>query len=525
MSKSSRISQQVPGAWTWLGPVLVLFAVGLFFVVRTGGRWAENDSAVFSQYIRTLISQHHLVPEDSPAYPNGYAFQAFSGFVLSLTGLEVSQLQQLVYPLLAMIVILPAWLLFREFSDSAYGATISTLLLCTQPEFLFVIIRSSHEKFTRVLMFICLLLLVRSFRPRLKAETIALHVILFYLCAFALTSNNSFLANSFFAAVTVALALGWALRLQGRMPLESQSVLHRLFYVSLTSIGLVFLFMFYVYPPAGINLFFLQDMWQRIAALFFEVDAVPTNTYGQVATAWINLPVYFVLTSANWALLLASFLIWLWQGWHWVRHSKAPATQSARLLWLLYCAFAFQGGLTIIADMGPGLAGNLQLRLFPSFAIVAVGIVGSALATWRPFSYSRQYRAALTALIGCFALFAALKATNEPLLSNKWMFYRDEEVIAARWTDGHLRSATFWTEFDERIRMAYWTAGEDRGNENRLGAFDLSPEMRALMISDVTRLRAQRLGRSLPVPYDAQRVYDNGAAELYRLRPVTPFQK
>lgn len=525
MNRSSRIHQQVPGTWTWLGPLLMLFVAGLFFIVRTGGRWAENDSAVFSYHIRTLTSQHHLVPDGVSAYPNGYAFQALSGFTLALTGLDVAQLQQLVYPLLAMIVVLPAWLLFREFCDSAYGATISTLLLCTQPEFLFVIIRSSHEKFTRVLMLICLLLFVRSFKPRLKAGTIALYVTLFYLCAFALISSNSFLANSFFAAVAIALVLGWALHMQGRMSLESQQVLYRLFYVSLTSIGLVFLFMFYVYPPAGSNLVFLQDMWQRIAALFLEVDSVPNSPYAQVAAAWINLPVYFVLSSANWILLTSSFLIWLWQGWRWLWLAKAPATLPARLLWLLYCAFAFQGGLTVITDLGPGLAGNLQLRLFPSFAIVAVGMVGSTLAAWRPLSYNRQHHAALTALIGCFTLFAALKATNEPLLSNKWMFYRDEELVAARWTDGHLRSATFWTEFDERIRAAYLTAGEDRGNRNSLGAFALRPEMRALMISDVTRLRARRLGRSLPVPYDAQRVYDNGAAELYRLRAVTPFQK
>jgi hypothetical protein len=45
------------------------------------------------------------------------------------------------------------------------------------------------------------------------------------------------------------------------------------------------------------------------------------------------------------------------------------------------------------------------------------------------------------------------------------------------------------------------------------------------MISDVTRARSVRLGVPLPIESDSLLTYDNGQAQIYHLRPRTPYQR
>lgn len=511
-------------AWVWLS--LFMLAIAIYFVGRHGGRWAENDSAVFTAYIKVVALEGSLTPESAPAYPNGYGFQAISAFILGLTGLDVAPLQQLVYPLFTLMIVIPAWALYRELTGEARGASLATLLLFTQPEFLFVILRSSHEKFLRLMLIICLLLLVRSFRVYQRPASLTVHIVLFYLAAFAMIANNNLLANSFFAAVAIALGLGWLIQRRERTTLTSSKDLsRRFFYIIAICLGLVYLFIFYVYPPARNNLVVMNSIWERIAALFLDVESEVNNSYNQVATGWISLPVYFILSIANWLLLAASVGIWLRQSWRWFRLGEAPASVPARLLWLLYTAFAFQGAISVIADASGGIAGNLQHRIFPSFSIIAVAMVGAALAHWQPRRGAGLAHAALVVGLGAIAVLSSFKASNEPLLSNKWVFYREEEMRAINWGDEHLRNSAIWTEIDERLTTAYLTTVGQSANNNQIRAFRVTTASRMLLLTDVTRLRSSRLERPLPVPYDAQRVYDNGSAELYRLRPVTPFQK
>jgi hypothetical protein len=178
-----------------------------------------------------------------------------------------------------------------------------------------------------------------------------------------------------------------------------------------------------------------------------------------------------------------------------------------------------------VADASGALGSNLQHRLFPSFSIVAVPLVGAALAQWRPARLGRPLRMGLTAAVACVSILSVLKATNEPLLSNKWTFYREDELIALDWSDTHLQNTSVWTEFDERLAAAYQTARGDSANQNRFVGYNPQPTMHNLLISDITRLRGSRLGATLPVPPDALQVYDDGSAQLYHLRPLTPYQK
>jgi hypothetical protein len=517
--------ENYPGRWLWLGPLLYMFVVSLYFAARYAGHWAETDSATFTGIIRVLVGEGRLAPENGGVYPNGYGYQAISAFIVALTGLDVTTLQQVVYPLTAAIVVLPAWVLYRELTGSAKGATLATMLLFTQPEFLFVVLRSSHEKFTRSLMLLCLFLLVRSFKLRARPWLFATHIGLFYLTAFAFIASNNLLAHSFIFAVSSALILGWLLERRNAYTQQEGSILRRLAYAVLICLGLVYVFTFYAYRPAKHDLLVLQDIWTRIAALFLDLQTRTTNPYAQVEAGWVSLPIYFILSIANWIILATSCVIWARQGLRWLWRREKPNTSMDLLLWLLYAAFTAQGALSVVVDASGAIAGNLQHRLFPSFSILAVAYVGAALAQWRPNRFAGPIRIGLAAGIFCISILSVLKAINEPLLSNKWIFYRSDELAALDWSDTHLKNAEIWTEFDERLASAFVTQTDGSANSNSFRGHVNRSTMRDMILTTVTRLRSSRLQRELPVPPDALRVYDNGAAELYHLRPRTLYQR
>lgn len=516
--------------WYWLAPLLYMVFVSLYFVLRYGGTWAEADSATFAVLTRAFAAEGRLVPRFGPAYPNGYTFQAISTFIMGVTGVDVSTLQQLVYPFIAPMVVLPAWMLYRELTGSGRGATFATILLFTQPEFLFVILRSSHEKFTRTLLMLCLFFLLRSLKLQDRPWLLAAHVGLFYLAAFAFIASNNLLAHSFIFAVFIALVLGRMLEKRNESLRQfGGRALPHLRYVTFIGVALVYVFTFYVYSPAQHDFLVLKSIWDHVATLFLDVQENPatttyTDAYGVIATGWVSIPVYFIVSSADWIVLGASFAVWLLQGLRWLWQGQAPKTQSAWLLWLFYAAFAGQGVLSVVADASGAMSSNLQLRLFPSISIFAVAMVGSTLDQWRPHRITPWMRLALAISIFWIAVFSVFKAINEPLVSNKWTFYRPNEIAALDWTDAHLKDTSIWTGYDERLVVAYDTARGDVPNHDRFQGFGVRPSTQTFVISTITRLRSARLGAPLPIPSDAFRVYDNGEAAVYHLRPQTPYQ-
>lgn len=515
--------------WLWIVPLGFMFVVSIYFITRYGGLWAEADSTTFTNVIRPIISERRLIPTHGLVYPNGYTYQAVSMWIIALTGLDILTLQQLIYPLVSVLIVLPAWALYRELTGSARGATLTTILLLMQPEFLFVILRSSHEKLTRALMLLCLLLLVRSFQLRGQPWLWAIHIALFYLCIFAFIASNNLMAHSFIVAVVMVLLLSLLLSYwRGKHLLLQADIAWQLVYITLICSGLVYVFTFYAYPPAQHDLEVLRTLADRLALLFLDVQQTggqgTTNAYATVEAAWVSLPVYFLVSLANWIVLFSSFIIWVGQGWCWLVRGTPPPSLGAWLLWLCYAAFACQGALSVVADASGALSSNLQHRIFPSFAIVAVAVVGRALVQWQSHNRLWLLRGGLALLFAMVAVFSVWKASNEPLLSNKWTFYRTAELDALSWSDQHLSRANIWSEFDERLVMAFANAYGDSAHGNSIVGY-LHPGIRYMLLSPIIRLRSTRLQRPLPVPSDALRIYDNGAAELYHIRPQTPYQR
>jgi hypothetical protein len=159
--------------------------------------------------------------------------------------------------------------------------------------------------------------------------------------------------------------------------------------------------------------------------------------------------------------------------------------------------------------------------------MLAAPLVAWQFIRWRPrrLLVQRLSSMGLVAGVAVLALLSTLKATNEPLLSNKWQFYTPSEMDALDWADVALLSHSVWTEYDERLVVA---DGIRRGGIPRTIALDRNipdPQTRDLMVSDITRARGTRLLTQLPTSADDSVTYDNGQAQIYHLRPRTPYQR
>ncbi|MBV9119838.1 MAG: hypothetical protein JOZ39_03950, partial [Chloroflexi bacterium] len=288
---SMEARQQSAGVvWALLAMCFYAVLVATFFIARSGSHWAENDSADLALAIRGLLTSGRLVTDTGDVYQNGFGYTALAAFLSQFTGLSVATLQQIVFPLLSASLVLPAYALYREITGSRQVAVLSTILLFVQPEFLFVILRGSHERMLRTLMFVAIWLLMRSLRLRENPRAFALHVVLFYLTTFGIIATNALFGISFATAIAVAMAVAWAVgRWRPSLLTIARLASGRLASVAtaVTALGLVFIF--YIYTPASRSLAQLHDVGRTSTLLFFSTNstssstaAVAVNPYSQV---------------------------------------------------------------------------------------------------------------------------------------------------------------------------------------------------------------------------------------------------
>ncbi len=503
--------------------------IALYTTARYGGLWGESDTAVFTRIIRAVIDTGSLVSPRG-AYSNGYGFPALGAFLAHITGLSVAQLQIFGGPLLVVWIVLPAWLAYRELTGSARGATLATVFVLIQPELMFALLRGTHEKFTRGLMFLAFYLLVRGLMTRRRWRRFASLLLAFYLVIFALITFNNLMSISFITALGLALVLNLAARrLAGSQNDDTTATNQRLLYAVMISIILAFFFTFYAYPPARHAIFLLQSTADRMAMLFLDAQEVAVNPYATIGGAWTSPTIYLMITIANWLLLGLSFILWVSQTFDWWRRRAWPEEPRALLLWSLYGAFGFLGAVSIIVDVSGAIATNLQHRIFPSFAMIAAPLVAEWLISRQAAQPEGRQPARAALLYGALAsaiaflgIVAVIKATNEPAVGNKWSYYSTAEFTGLEWARQYNPDTVTKAAFDERLSAAMLICC---GLEDEIKGFYTSFSGRVYLVSDIIRARGERLGLPLPIDADNLRVYDNGAAEVYRLRPRTPFQE
>jgi hypothetical protein len=507
------------GLWFALALLFGLLVAG-YYVLRYHGLWTENDTATINQAIESMRHQRILLP--TYLYQHGFQYQAISLTLLYFTNLTTQVLQLQVYPVLAIAgFILTSFVFFREVLKDPRAAAMASMMLIFQPDILFVTLRGSHEKITWPLMMLALAILYRSLGKSLKRMVI--YVLLFYMVVFAIDTTNVFFGSVFLVAVALSMVLGFVLFRfwRGAQPPLPRQDIQRLMYISLSGSILIYIFIMYTYPPALANLRMLRSILEQVSALLlsFEVKAQP---YGYIATGWINSGVYLMLTVFTWMVIGTSFLVWLRHGWRLIKRKAVPGL-SENLDWLLYAGFAIQIAVSIAVDLSGALSANLQLRLFPSFTVVAIVLLvrflKEELASVRLRPRLKMIAVISSGLLSAwFTLASVLKATNDPALSNKWCFFFPSELEAVAWIDGHLRSAVLWTGIDERLAtifVANFRYISQSENTYRFGR--IQPNMKYVLASTTDRQRAGRLGVTLlPVAYWDQ-IFDDGYSQIYHI--------
>jgi len=511
-----------------VGLLLYGLAVAGYFVSRYGSQWAEGDTARLTQAVEVLRDEGALHPL-GVAYSYGFAYPAVSVALLSATGVEPQALQTMIYPFLAMLVLgLTSLIFFFQVAGDRYVAALGTLLLFLQPDVLFVTLRGSHEKLIWPLTMIALALLYRSVGQPLRV--MAIHIGLFYLVIFAMITTNVFFASVFLTAVVLSLFLGSLLIVyQKRLGQWSATHLNRLIYVSGSCGVLLFVFMAYIYPLSLTNLRQLRSIVEKVSALLlsFEIKGSP---YEYIPFAWVSPQAYWALTAFTWLLIITSFLEWLRRGRD-ILSGRAGLSLRESLDWLLYAGFALQLAASVLVDFSGALAGNLQLRVFPGFTVVAVILLARGLRRLlaRPGFQGRVRRVALMLAglaVAWFSLASVFKASSEPVWSNIWVFYTVPEAASLSWIEENLRYGTIWTGFNERIIAAFeLNYKHSSANANIYSAFDFKPGARYVLFSETERLRGFRMGLAMPPILSRNLVYDNGEVRLYHKRSLTPYQK
>jgi len=518
-------------AWTLCLLLMLTGTIaGSYFALRYAGGWSDSDTGSLSATIASVADEGTLLTSGG-AYSMGFAYQSLSVFIISLTGLHVTQLQFQVYPLIAGMVIVLAFAMYRALTGSAVAGALATLLLLLQPDFLFVVFRGSHEKVTWLGAMLATYLLARSFRAVRQPGRLASYVGLFYLAAFTLIASNAFFGSSFIVAAFVGLAAGLFLGyLSERRPPPGAAGLPvgRLTYVVASALVLWYLMVFYLYPAATRFLYDLRTTVDRAGAVTAGLEQ-RFDVAGSVGQGWVSRTAYLGVTSPTWVLAVVSFLVWVALALRMLRRRRLLEAPPQLLLWLLYGGFGMQLAVGLFLARFGGAVANLQVRLFPAVMLMACALVAVAIhAGWRRWT-TRFKRSLLTIVLLAFALWAGiaapLKMTNEASISTLWNFWTPFEEHAVWWADDHATQASIWLG-PSPIRIAGRARAAEFGGRtgNDVDSTVVEPQTRDLVISDAERELARRIAVPLPDVRHENRVYDNGGTQMYHKRARTPFQ-
>jgi len=249
-----------------------------------------------------------------------------------------------------------------------------------------------------------------------------------------------------------------------------------------------------------------------------------------VGSGWVSPAAYLGLMAPTWLVMFASFAVWAVAGLRWLFLGRRPQTPGRLLLWLLYGGFGLQLAGALALDQAGAISGNLQLRVFPVVTVTALPLVASALLRlWRKIE-GRGARLALAALLSAFLLWSGpaslLKATNDPTLSNYWMFFTRAEERGKAWAEDHLLYRGIWLGLDGIRLGSYAVASGMSGRSGNVSdVWTLGEETRHLLLSTVEESLVPRIGAPVPDVQAENLVYDNGDAALYQRRPRTPYQR
>jgi hypothetical protein len=553
-----------PGTLYLVSLLVVAFIIGVYWTVRFAGYSGEGDTTRITHNASAVYETGQLTTTEVAAYQSGFGFPAILAIVSQVTNIPIRDLQ-LNGGLWLPIFAAAAFICYRELLRSNAAAALGVLLLLLMPDFVFYILRGSHEKVTWMLTLILVYLLLRSYRLQ-TVGGFALNTILFYFVFWNLASTHVFFASTLLTALAISYFVGFILiRFRGRRVYAAnagkrhnsaafsnglgelapasyvQDLLRigRLALVSLSCFIIVYLILNFVYPPAQNYYNNLEFVAQRIQSLFLgggtAVYAPDTPTglsaLGFEPQLWRSRDTYLMVTVIQWLIILGSIISWFVLGW---KLLKQPHFSSQMFLWLWYSAMAIQLVLAVISSLQSLLFfNNLSVRVFTPFALTAAPmaalllyrVLQSVARLPRPLPLFARLTAYVVLTFG--AIVMLLKVTTDPLIGNLWQFTLPGELSAVDWIEEHAHNRyvhmDIWTLRNEiyQLNQPYnW----EPNNVYYTSSAESYDDYDYLLRSALTTAQAQRAQGVLPLLDDYSLVYDSGQAQVYGRRPDTPFQ-
>jgi hypothetical protein len=499
-----------------------------YWVVRFGGWYDEGDALRFRFAADSIIAQERIVTEKS-IYGNGYAFQVLLAILAVITGSDPASIQIITTFWLVALAI-ACFMFYRQLLASDWLALLAAVVLLLMPDFLFPILRASHERITWTFAMLIMALWLRNL-DAMQPRRAAPRILATYLLFWAMVATNVFLSSTILATFAIALLL---LAIAGAVLPQIRSHLprsNRLLYIPLMGVILIFLFTIYVYPPARSYYYALENVFDRLAVTLLGAEDIATSaSFRSVQSGWRSIQAYLSLVILQYGVLAVSFAAWIQLSWRLIRNHAGEVSSTDLVLWLLYFGIGFQLALGLIADFSGALAGNLQVRYMAPFLILAVGMA----ATWLKgvqlsqlsSRQTRSFGLVALVLVGISVIAALLKVTNDPLVGNYWTFYHPQETRAGLWVDENLSEAIVWLDINtHKLDVLVAEEGYDWEPANSYMVGDSISRSSHFLISDLTRKKAAHYGIALPFFESQNRVYDTGEVQLFHRRPLTPFQR
>ncbi|MER3478938.1 MAG: hypothetical protein C4327_00220 [Meiothermus sp.] len=499
---------------------------GLYFVLRYGGRWGEIDGVAFAGIIARVQLEGTI--NYAGAYPHGYAYATWVSMLSYFTGRPIGELIQIYTPILGNVFLgIFGFAAFRRWLGSDRLGLIAASVLFLVPELVFTVSRGNHEKITVALTLLASLSLLRGF---LEAQTrnwglFAAWVAVYYLVAFALVTLNIFFGSSFIVASTLALIFALLfLGMRRRQPLPQLRIsTQRLALRVGASWLLVMLVVWYIYPIAGQNLEVLKTALAKLGALALSFTP-ESNPYESTSTDWTSPTIYRLISSFRWILFLGSFAAWLMLLIPTLRIPEKASTPRVFLL-ALYGAFGLQLAAAIPVDLvGLESGSNLQVRMYTYFAVFAAPLFTLGLSRLLGSSPGRWRVAGVAAVV--LAVLSLLKATLDPLVSNRWMHYHAAEIEAIHTWSEHEQQSLLWVGPETRLYDAYYMEYNfGPSNLNDLDVARRNPYAFHTLNSSLKAANSVAWGFPQSTWLLGNRVYDNGEAQIFHRAPQTPFQR
>lgn len=526
MKTETQPSRAVPVNLVLLLLLLLGVFSGAYYSLRFGGLTMEVDSSrmtLIADWIKNTATINNRY-----TYSNGVSYGVLIAVFSLVTGLEVqsAQLASFVY---VFPLLLAAFIAFREMLGNALAGLLATLILLLQPDFLFYIVRGSHEKFTWAFALLMLYLLFRSQKTTQSSKQLLIFILLFYFAFWGMVMSNTFFASAYLLAISLGLLIGWLFaRTVFRRHNQSylpEAWLKRLLLISTSCFILYYIFTWHIYVPAQQAISLYEQLVDRVFLMFLDVEPVePTTSVQYFATAWRSQSLYLLITGFQWLTALGGFAVWIWSTFRILQ-----LKQSRRFLWQMYTSFGILLLVGVIADSAGWLSQNLQLRAFTPFAILTSAMFVHGLQLAWP-KVKPNFRRGLVPL-GCLVIVlvflgAQIKITNDPMVGNAWLFYTPAEISAYEWVEARMEYQAVWVDTRDHLREVFYF--HQGYTENRKNFYYVHPRpinASVVLLSERVQYKAFRQGLQLPSIEGRLRVYDNGSSAVYRWRPLTPYQR